>query len=122
MNKSTGIFSKIKNLKTFTSFNIPAYRMYFFGMIGQWSTFSMEQVARTYLVYEITDSPAMLGVIAVSGTIPILLLSLFGGAIADRFPKKTLIQLSQVGMTFIFVVYAVAVHIGYLNEDHPESW
>ena len=67
----------------------------------------MEMVARTYLVYEITDSPAMLGVISMSGAIPMLVLSLFGGAIADRFPKKSLIQLSQIGMTIIFLAYAV---------------
>jgi MFS family permease len=122
MKESNSIFNKIKNLKTFTSFKIPAYRMYFLGMIGQWSAFSMEMVARTYLVYEITDSPAMLGIISMSGAVPMLVLALFGGAIADRFPKKSLIQLSQVGMTIIFLAYAVAVSIGYLNKDNPESW
>jgi MFS family permease len=96
--------------------------MYFFGMIGQWSAFSMEMVARTYLIYEITDSPAMLGIISMSGAVPMLLLSLFGGAVADRFPKKRLIQLSQVGMTVIFLAQAIAVDIGYLNKDNPESW
>ncbi len=113
---------RVTNLKTFSSFKIPAYRMYFFGMVGQWSTFSMEQVARSYLIYEITGSPVMLGTINLSGTIPILLLSLFGGVVADRFPKKVLIQLSQIGMTVVFLGYAVAVNIGYLTKDHPESW
>jgi MFS family permease len=96
--------------------------MYFFGMIGQWSSFSMETVARTYLIYDITDSAAMLGIISLSGAIPMLILSLFGGAVADRFPKKLLIQLSQVGMTVVFLLYAIAVNIGYLTPAHPESW
>jgi MFS family permease len=96
--------------------------MYFFGMMGQWSSFSMEQVARSYLVYDITGSAALLGAIALSGAIPMLLLSLFGGAVADRFPKKLLIQLSQVGMTIVFLIYAVAVNVGYLTPAHPESW
>lgn len=113
---------RVRNLKTFSSFSIPAYRMYFLGMVGQWSSFSMEQVARSYLVYEITGSAALLGLIAMSGAIPMLILSLFGGAVADRFPKKLLIQLSQVGMTFVFLIYAVAVNIGYLTPAHPESW
>ncbi|HEY94955.1 MAG TPA: MFS transporter [Dehalococcoidia bacterium] len=120
--KINDLIRRISNLKTFTSFKIPAYRMYFFGMVGQWSTFSMEQVARSYLLYEITGSAVMLGVINLSGTIPILVLSLFGGAVADRFPKKTLIQLSQVGMTVVFLGYGIAVSIGYLTKDHPESW
>jgi MFS family permease len=67
-------------------------------------------------------SAAMLGIIGLSGTIPILILSMFGGAVADRFPKKLLIQLSQVGMTIIFLVFGIAVNIGYLTEAHPESW
>lgn len=82
----------------------------------------MEQVARTYLVYEITDSAAMLGIIALSFAVPMLILSLLGGAVADRFPKKRLIQLSQVGMTIVFLAYAIAVNVGYLTKDHPESW
>lgn len=82
----------------------------------------MEQVARSYLVYEITGSAVLLGAIAVSGAVPMLILSLFGGAVADRFPKKLLIQLSQVGMTIVFLIYAVAVNIGYLTPAHPESW
>ena len=122
MKKSNSIFSRVKGLKTFTSFSIPAYRMYFLGMIGQWSAFSMEMVARTYLVYEITDSAAMLGIISLSGAVPMLILSLFGGAVADRFPKKSLIQLSQIGMTVIFLAQAIAINIGYLNKDNPESW
>lgn len=96
--------------------------MYFFGMIGQWSSFSMEQVARSYLVYEITDSPAMLGIIGLSGAVPMLILSLFGGAIADRVAKKMVIQLSQIGMTIVFLGYALAVNLGYLTKAHPESW
>ena len=103
--KINDIIRRAGNLKTFISFKIPAYRMYFFGMVGQWSTFSMEQVARSYLIYDITDSAVMLGAINLSGAIPILVLSLFGGAVADRFPKKTLIQLSQVGMTIVFLCY-----------------
>ncbi|OGN91018.1 MAG: hypothetical protein A2158_04965 [Chloroflexi bacterium RBG_13_46_14] len=120
--KINDIIKRVSNLKTFSSFKIPAYRMYFFGMIGQWSTFSMEQVARSYLIYEITGSPVMLGVINLSGAVPMLILSLFGGAVADRFPKKILIQLSQIGMTLVFLGYAIAVNIGYLTKENPESW
>jgi MFS family permease len=113
---------RVRNLKTFDSFGTPAYRMFFLGMIGQWSSFSMEMVARTYLLYEITDSAAMLGIIALANAAPMLGLALFGGAIADRLPKKYLIQISQVAMTIIFLSNGVAVNVGYLTQDHPESW
>ena len=116
------VILRVRNLKTFDSFGTPAYRMFFLGMIGQWSSFSMEMVARTYLLYEITDSAAMLGIIALANAAPMLGLALFGGAIADRLPKKYLIQISQVAMTIIFLSNGVAVNVGYLTQDHPESW
>lgn len=116
------IFSKLSNLKTISSFKIPAYRMYFLGLIGIWGSFSMNQVAQTYLMYEITGSTAMLGVITLASTAPILILSLFGGAVADRFPKKILLMVSHAGFVFIFLGYAVADITGYLGPAHPESW
>jgi MFS family permease len=116
------VASSISNLKTFDSFKTPAYRMFFLGMVGQWSSFSMEMVARTYLLYEITNSAAMLGIISLANAVPMLALALFGGAIADRVPKKYLIQISQVAMTVVFLSNGVAINIGYLTKDHPESW
>ncbi|HEY96360.1 MAG TPA: MFS transporter [Dehalococcoidia bacterium] len=82
----------------------------------------MNQVAQTYLVYEITGSTAMLGVITLASTAPILILSLFGGAVADRFPKKQLILVSHAGFVFIYLGCAVADITGYLSLAHPESW
>lgn len=96
--------------------------MYFLGLIGIWGSFSMNQVAQTYLMYEITGSTAMLGVITLASTAPILILSLFGGAVADRFPKKILLMVSHAGFVFIFLGYAVADITGYLGPAHPESW
>jgi MFS family permease len=113
---------RIRNLRTFDSFKLPAYRWFFLGMIGQWSSFSMEQVARSYLIYVITGSYAMLGLVALASAVPMVTLSLFGGAIADRLPKKRLIQMSQVAMSVVSLGNAIAVAIGYLGPEHPESW
>ncbi len=82
----------------------------------------MQTVASSYLLYEITGSAAMLGIISLANSVPMLVLALFGGAIADRLPKKRLIQISQVAMTVIFLSNGIAVSLGYLGSDHPESW
>lgn len=116
------LFRRIRSLKTFDSFKTPAYRMFFLGMIGQWGSFSMEMVARTYLTYEITNSAAMLGVLSLANALPMLALSLFGGAIADRLPKKQLIQVSQIAMAAVFLGTGITINVGYLNAAHPESW
>jgi MFS transporter, DHA1 family, staphyloferrin A biosynthesis exporter len=122
MNFINSSVQRIRSLKTFDSFKIPAYRMFFLGMIGQWGAFSMDMVARSYLTYEITGSAAMLGLLSLANAVPMVALSLFGGAVADRLPKKMLIQINQVVMALIFLVVGISVSVGYLNADHPESW
>ena len=113
---------RLRNVKTFESFKIPAYRWFFFGMIGQWASFSMENVARSYLIYDITGSAAKLAFVSLASAAPIIGLSLFGGAVADRLPKKRLIQISQVAMTIVSLGNAVAINVGYLGPAHPGSW
>jgi MFS family permease len=122
MNRINTVISRIRNLRTFDSFKTPAYRMFFLGMIGQWGSFSMEMVARTYLTYEITDSPAMLGFMSLANAVPMIGLSLFGGAIADRLPKKQLIQISQVAMAIVFLGNGIAISVGYLSPVNSQSW
>jgi MFS family permease len=116
------IARRFRNARTFDSLKIPAYRMFFLGMIGQWSSFSMEAVARSYLIYDITGSAAMLGVMSLANAVPMIVLSLFGGVVADRLPKKRLIQISQAAMSIVSLGNAIAVSVGYLGPAHPESW
>ena len=115
-------FLRMRKIKTFDSLRVQAYRMYFFGMIGQWSTFSMEMVARTYLIYDITGSTAKLAIMSLANAIPIIVLSLFGGAIADKLSKKRLIMLAQIAMSVVSLGNAIAINVGYLGSAHPESW
>ena len=79
----------IKRLKTFESFRVPAYRVYFISMIGQWAVMGMQMMVRSWLVFRITDSSASIGIIALAQAIPTLIMSFFGGAIADKIQKNT---------------------------------
>ncbi|MGA8367865.1 MAG: MFS transporter [Candidatus Acidiferrales bacterium] len=64
------------------------FRLFFAGqlisLIGTW----MQSTAQLWLVYRLTRSAALLGVFAFANQIPILLLSSFGGYIADRFDRR----------------------------------
>lgn len=55
----------------------------------------MQSVAQGWLVYSLTKSPLYLGIVAASGALPIMVLTLAGGIIADRFPKKNLLLMTQ---------------------------
>lgn len=71
------------------------YKLYFVGqlisLIGTW----LQIVAQGWLVLTLTNSVYWIGVIAALGSLPILIFSLFGGVIVDRFPKRKILYVTQ---------------------------
>ncbi|HUX25036.1 MAG TPA: MFS transporter [Burkholderiales bacterium] len=95
--------------QTFRALAERDFRLYFFGqavsLIGTW----VQQVAMSWIAYRVTGSAFMLGLIAFSGQIPILLLAPVGGMLADRLDRRLLLAVIQV------VAMAVAVCLGLLS-------
>lgn len=77
------------NTGRFSSLQYRDFRLFWFGQIISLSGTWMQSVAQGWLVYSLTKSPFYLGLVAASGTLPILLFTLFGGIVADRFRKET---------------------------------
>lgn len=71
------------------------YRLYFFGqgisLIGTWLT----RVATGWLVYRLTNSAFLLGVVGFAGQIPIFLLSPLAGVLVDRWDRHRLLLATQ---------------------------
>ncbi len=91
--------------RTFSAFQYRNYRLYFCGqlvsLIGTWMT----NTAQGWLVYQLTGSKALLGIVAAAGTAPMLFFSTWGGWAADRFPKRSVLiwtQSVQMMLAFIF--------------------
>lgn len=84
----------------------PNYRLYWIGAflsnIGTW----MQSVAQGWLVYQLTGSTLLLGVVSFVGSIPILFLSLFGGVLADRVERRRLMIYTQIGMMLLAFLLA----------------
>jgi len=81
------------------------FRLYFSGQvistIGTW----MQNVAQAWLVYRLTHSSFMLGLVAFAGLVPVLLLGLHGGLVADRFRRRSiLITLHAIAMVQSFIL------------------
>ncbi|MBI4181258.1 MAG: MFS transporter [Chloroflexi bacterium] len=112
----------LRNVKTIDSLKNSAYRFYFLGMVGQWGSMNMQQVTRALLIYRLTGSAAILGLMSLANALPQLLLSLFGGVLADRVQKKRVIQAGQVASAVVALSVAVALTTGYLSPQHPGSW
>jgi MFS family permease len=112
----------LSSIKTFDSLKNPAYRFYFMGMVGQWGSMNMQMVTRSLLIYRLTGSAAILGLMSLAAALPMLLLSLFGGAIADRVQKKYVIQIGQAASAVVALSVAVTLTTGYLSSENPGSW
>ena len=83
------------HLRTFESLNDREFRWFYLALLGQMGAMNMQMLARGYLAFELTGSFAALGLIGLANAIPMLALSLYGGVIADRFPKKRVLQAGQ---------------------------
>lgn len=84
-------------LRTFIALRHRNYRLFFFGqmisLIGTW----MQTTAQAWLVLELTHSALLLGLVGVLQFLPLMVLALFGGVLADRVPKHTLLLVAQSG-------------------------
>ena len=71
--------------------------------------YQMQGIAQGYLVYEMTRSAKILGLVSGMAAVPVLCLALVGGAFADRVPPKRLIQLGQAcSMSLaLFVTFSI---------------
>ena len=78
----------------------------------------MQMIARGYLAYELTSSPFLLGVVNSGFAVPLLGLSLFGGAFADRLERKYIIQAGQ-GLSAVLAIFiGIAIHFDIVSWFH----
>jgi MFS family permease len=91
------------------------YRLFFGGqslsLIGTWMT----QVASSWLVYRLTNSALLLGMVSFSGQIPALLLTPFAGVWVDRWDRRTVLKVTQVLAMLESLALAVMVFSGHEN-------
>ena len=91
----------------FAAFAVPNFRLYFVGQAVSLSGTWMQGVAQAWLVLELTGSAAMVGAVVAIQTLPVLLVGPFGGVIADRADKRTLLVMLQLLMGLLALILAV---------------
>lgn len=84
--------------RSFSSLQIPNYRRYFSGQIISVSGTWVQTVAETWLVLKLTHSGVAVGIAAALQFAPMLLAGAWGGAVADRLPKRRLLTITQLAM------------------------
>lgn len=102
----------------FTSLKIKNFRIYWFGMlvsvVGTW----IQITAQGWLVYDLSKSAFLLGLVGFISYIPIFIFSLFGGAIADRVEKKNLLLVTQIVFLLLAFFLAVMTQLGIIKVWH----
>ena len=78
----------------------------------------MEQVATSWLLYRLTDSPALLGLNGLVRFAPILALTLVGGAVADRVGRRKILYVTQIAFTSVSTVTGLLVVTGLIQPWH----
>ena len=120
---------------TFRSLRNYNYRLFFFGQMISLTGTWMQTIGQAWLVLDLTHSPLALGTVTMLQFLPISLLVLFGGVIADKVPKRRLLVLTQTsamaqafvlafltwsGLVTLWEIYILAAMLGLTNAiDNP---
>ncbi|MBI5568016.1 MAG: MFS transporter [Chloroflexi bacterium] len=104
--------------KTFRAMQHRNFRLYFAGqlisMAGTW----MQTVAQALLVYQLSHSELMLGVVGFAAAIPSLLVSPWGGVIVDRVSKRKLLVMTQSAAMVLAFILALLAFTGTVQVWH----
>ncbi|MFL5804098.1 MAG: MFS transporter [Roseiflexaceae bacterium] len=102
----------------FRALEVRNYRLYWFGQLisqtGSW----MQRTAQDWLVLQLTHSPFALGLVTALQFLPIMLLSLIGGVITDRWSKHRLVIITQAAALVQAAIFAILVATGVIQLWH----
>lgn len=101
--------------RMFASLRNPHFRLFMAAMMGQMGAMNMQMVARSWFMYELTGSAALLGAVGLANGLPLIILSLYGGVIADRVPKKNVLVVGQVASALLALAVAALITTGLIN-------
>ena len=103
---------------TFRALRYRDFRLFFSGqlisLVGTW----MQNVAQSWLVYKLTSSPVLLGLVGFVGQIPVFLLSPAGGIVADRYSRHRVVIATQTVSMILAVILAVLTLTGTVRFWH----
>ena len=102
----------------FVAFRYASYRLFWIGNafsnIGIWALMA----GRLWLMHQLTDSPLMLGLVTFSGLGPILVLSMWGGVVADRVNRMRLVVTTRALFSFTALLTGVLAATDVIEPWH----
>lgn len=103
---------------TFRALRHRNFQLFFIGqflsLTGTW----MQSVAQSWLVYQLTGSVVLLGMIGFAGQIPVFLIAPFGGAVADRYNRRKILVVTQTSAMLTAFILAILTLTGNIQVWH----
>ena len=106
---------KVSFEQTFSALKYPNYRLWFWGQMASLAGTWMQTTAQGFLMYELTQSPAMLGWVGFAGGIPFWFFNFIGGVITDRVPRRSILLITQTMMMLLAFLLALLVFSGHIQ-------
>ena len=94
------------------------FRLFWFAQMISSTGTALQVVAEGWLIYEVTESTLWLGLVGFFGLLPVVPVSLLGGVLIDRVPRRKLLLLTQGGLLVQAVVFAWMVRNVALGPWH----
>lgn len=105
-------------LSVFRSLRHRQFRIFYLGQLISLTGTWMQNVAQAWLVYRLSQSSLMLGMVAFAALLPVLLFGLVGGLLADRLPRRRLLVTVQTVAMVQALLLAVLALTGWIEVWH----
>lgn len=107
-----------RRASTFAALRVPNFRIYLsahaVASTGTW----MQNIALEWLVLELSGSPTAVGITMACQFLPMLLIGGYGGVIADRYRKRTVLMVTQTLAGLLSAALAVLTISGHVRVEH----
>lgn len=100
---------------TLAPFRSQSFRMIWFANLSSALGSTIQSVGAAWLMTTLTKSHILIATVQVSTTIPIMLLGVFAGAIADNFERRRIMLIAQAGMFVAAVLLALLTWTGLMT-------
>jgi MFS family permease len=94
-----------------------SFAFYWFARTSTNGAYQMQAVAIGYQIYELTNNPFDLGLVGLVQFVPIVLLSLLIGQIADHYDRREIVRICQIAKALAAAALAIGTIGGWLNRE-----
>jgi MFS family permease len=104
--------------RSFAALQVRNYRIYICSQLVANTGLWMQRIAQDWLIAELTGSAAAVGITVACQFLPVLVFGMFGGLIADRFPKRKVLMITQSVAAALALLLGVLATTGAVQAWH----